>query len=77
MTSCYEEVSRKGQAEPCGRPAIALRYHQSGDCYYPVCATHARGLCLPLVDPDDARRILASLAVSTVGDLTKMREASA
>lgn len=39
--TCDEEVSRRGHAEPCEKPAVAARLHEGRP--YPVCAYHARG----------------------------------
>ena len=58
---CHEEVTRKGELQPCSKPAVALRDSRETDTYYPVCAYHARGFCIPLVDPDDAAALVAAL----------------
>ena len=58
---CHEGVTRKGEFQPCDKPAIALRDSREDDAYYPVCAYHARGFCIPLVDPDDAAALVAAL----------------
>ena len=58
---CHEGVARKGEFQPCDKPAIALRDSREDDAYYPVCAYHARGFCLPLVDPDDAAALVAAI----------------
>ena len=66
---CHEEVTRKGELQPCSKPAVALRDSRETDTYYPVCAYHARGFCIPLVDPDDAAALVAALrAVQEVLD---------
>ena len=46
--TCDHEVSRRGQAQPCEKPAVAARL--IGDDAYPVCAYHARGEMVPLRD---------------------------
>ena len=43
---CHEEVSRKGELQPCDKPAVAERTVE--DYWYPVCTTHTRGTCRPL-----------------------------
>ena len=58
---CHEGVTRKGELQPCSKPAVALRDSHETDTYYPVCAYHARGFCIPLVDPDDAAALVAAL----------------
>ena len=60
-TECHEEVSRKGELQPCGKPAVALRDWAEGDTYYPVCATHARGFCIPLIAPEDAAALVTAV----------------
>lgn len=39
---CTEEVSRGGQAEPCGKPATAIAYDASAPTAWPVCSYHDR-----------------------------------
>ena len=58
---CHEEVTRRGELQPCDRPAVALRNWVEGDTYYPVCPTHARGFCIPLVAPEDVAALVAAL----------------
>ena len=58
---CHEGVTRKGEFEPCDKPAVALRDDCAADAYYPVCKRHARGFVIPLVDPDDAAALVAAL----------------
>lgn len=38
---CFEEVSRKGECQPCYRVAVAVREGEPGD-FYPVCVYHTR-----------------------------------
>lgn len=45
---CSEEVSRSGNAEPCDKPAVALREDPNYGGYYPVCARHARASMVSL-----------------------------
>lgn len=47
---CDEEVSRRGIAEPCELPAVALRRDPESRAPYPVCTYHARSveLMIPL-----------------------------
>ena len=56
---CQEVVTRKGVDEPCANRVVALRDYPVEDRYYPVCARHTRGFCLPLVDPEDAETLIA------------------
>lgn len=44
---CCEEVSRGGEAQPCDKPAVAVRLYDQ-DHAYPVCKYHTRGQMLPL-----------------------------
>jgi hypothetical protein len=37
--TCDHEVSRKGESQPCEKPAVAVRIHAGEP--YPVCAYHA------------------------------------
>lgn len=45
---CAEEVSRAGESQPCDKPAVAVRDHETG--VYPVCAYHSRRPMVPLAD---------------------------
>jgi hypothetical protein len=46
---CTAEVSRKGNTEPCDKPAYAIAFDAEG--YWPVCISHARGQALvPLAE---------------------------
>lgn len=49
---CGEEVSRRGEAQPCDKTAVAARYDPreefAGEPPYAVCAYHARGRMVPL-----------------------------
>lgn len=47
---CHEEVTRRGESEPCDRTAVALRYDPTFGGPYPVCARHARGHMVLLAD---------------------------
>lgn len=47
---CHEEVTRKGEIEPCDKPAVGLRIDPQESEPYPVCARHARAEMVPLVD---------------------------
>jgi hypothetical protein len=40
---CHEEVSRRGELQPCNRVAVAMRIDPTFGDPYPVCAFHARG----------------------------------
>lgn len=39
---CHEDVTRRGDSEPCDKPAVALRIDPEEGEPYPVCARHAR-----------------------------------
>lgn len=43
---CCEEVTRRGELQPCDKTAVAVRRDADGD--YPVCAYHSRGSMVPL-----------------------------
>ena len=45
---CHEEVSRRGQLQPCDKTAVALRVDPTFGTEYPVCAFHARADMVPL-----------------------------
>lgn len=47
--SCHRETTRRGQVEPCGKTAVALRLDENEDPY-PVCAFHAAGNMVPLTE---------------------------
>jgi hypothetical protein len=44
---CCVEVSRKGESQPCDKPAVAVASGvdewEDQDCWWPVCAHHSRG----------------------------------
>lgn len=40
---CCEGVTRRGEFQPCDKPAVALRMDPEEREPYPVCAFHARG----------------------------------
>ena len=44
---CCEEVTRRGEVQPCEKTAVAVREDEEGSPY-PVCAYHARGPMVPL-----------------------------
>lgn len=50
MSTCHEEVSRKGLAEPCEKVSVGLRLDPFTGDSYPVCAYHARGEMVPLTE---------------------------
>jgi hypothetical protein len=43
---CHEEVTRRGEWEPCDLPAVALRIDEGEP--YPVCGFHSRPPMVPL-----------------------------
>lgn len=47
---CHEEVSRRGESQPCDKTAVALRYDPAEGSPYPVCAYHSRTDMVPLTD---------------------------
>ena len=51
---CCEEVNRRGELQPCDRPAVALRYDPREEFEnadpYAVCAFHSRSPMMPLRD---------------------------
>ena len=47
---CHEEVTRRGEVEPCEKTAVALRMDPEESEPYPVCARHARAEMVPLED---------------------------
>lgn len=53
---CHESVSRKGQVQPCDRPAIGMRVDPDTSAtpsVYPVCVGHARHSMVPIADTLD------------------------
>lgn len=46
--TCDHEVTRKGEAQPCEKPAVAVRLYEGSA--YPVCAYHAYGDMVPLFE---------------------------
>jgi hypothetical protein len=48
LEKCDEGVTRKGEFEPCEKPAVAVRYDQENGGYYAVCGYHTRGMMLTL-----------------------------
>lgn len=40
---CSEDVTRKGESQPCEKPAVALRVDPNEGTPYPVCSYHSRG----------------------------------
>lgn len=56
---CHEEVSRKGQSQPCEKAAVAVRLDPEDRSPYPVCAFHSRSEMVSLND------LLAGIEVSS------------
>jgi len=58
---CHEEVTRRGQYEPCDREAVAMRDDPEGP--YPVCARHVWGPMVSLAqhDREVAERVLQAI----------------
>lgn len=51
---CHEEVSRRGELQPCGRPSVAVRIDSRFNLPYPVCKSHTRGQMVPLASVAEA-----------------------
>ena len=47
---CGEGVTRRGEFQPCDKPAVAVRIGPEEGEPYPVCAHHARAVMVPLAD---------------------------
>ena len=45
---CTEDVTRKGESQPCEKPAVALRIDPTEGDPYPVCIYHTRAPMVPL-----------------------------
>jgi hypothetical protein len=45
--TCHHETSRRGEAQPCEKPAVAVKLHEGEP--FPVCAYHSYGQMVPLV----------------------------
>lgn len=46
---CCEEVTRRGELQPCDKPAVAVRIDPENDERgYPVCGYHSRPRMVPL-----------------------------
>lgn len=45
---CGWEVTRQGQVEPCGKPAVAIRYDEDNGGLGEVCKHHTKGSLVPL-----------------------------
>lgn len=50
MTTCDEETTRRGEVQPCDKPAVAMRLDPTEGTPYPVCAYHTRGPMLTLAE---------------------------
>jgi hypothetical protein len=46
--TCTEDVTRKGESQPCDKPAVAARLDPEEGTPYPVCAYHASADMVPL-----------------------------
>lgn len=47
-TECCEEVTRRGESQPCDKPAVAVRRDPTNGGIYPVCVYHTRADMVPL-----------------------------
>ena len=47
---CHEDVTRKGESQPCEKTAVAVRIDPEDGDPYPVCSYHARWPMVPLTD---------------------------
>lgn len=45
---CEWETSRRGQLEPCGKDAVAIRWDINNHVFTGVCKGHAHGMVVPL-----------------------------
>lgn len=54
---CHEEVTRRGELQPCDLPAVAMRIDPAENAAYPVCKRHVRGPMVPLAAIDAAVRL--------------------
>lgn len=45
---CAWETSRRGQLEPCGKDAVAIRWDINNHVLTGVCKGHAHGILVPL-----------------------------
>ena len=50
MSTCDEETTRRGEVQPCCKPAVAMRFDPTEGTPYPVCAHHTRGPTLTLAE---------------------------
>lgn len=60
---CHEEVSRRGQAEPCELQSVGVRVDPNENSPYPVCKRHVRAPMVPL--PTLAEAIMTADSQST------------
>ena len=61
-STCTKSVMHHSHRKPCNKPAVALRDSREFDIYYPVCARHTRGFCIPVMDAADMLALLAAAA---------------
>lgn len=48
--ACHEDVTRKGESQPCCLPAVAIRLDPEDNSPYPVCSRHTRKPLVPLTE---------------------------
>lgn len=63
---CHEEVSRRGELQPCDIQSVGLRVDPQENAPYPVCKRHSRAPMVPL--PAIAEAIMTQDAEPTVQD---------
>jgi hypothetical protein len=66
---CHEGVTRKGEFEPCDKPAVAVRIDPQEGGPYPVCAYHARADMVLLIDLVDNIREQVAKEIEAHGAL--------
>jgi len=47
---CHEDVTRKGESQPCENIAVAVRIDPNEGGFYPVCSRHTRRPMVRLAD---------------------------
>lgn len=66
---CTEGVTRKGEFQPCNKPAVAIRFEPTDhDDAYPVCANHARG---EMVTLPQLLVMLGNSQTTAIGELNR------
>lgn len=63
QSECHEEVSRRGELQPCDLPSVAVRIDSQFNLPYPVCKRHVRGHMVPLVTVAESVEWAATMPV--------------